>query len=63
MKVTGPDGKIIETGSIRLDTADKTMIIVPLSGPLPDGKYTVDWQAVSADSHKVKGTYSFESMK
>jgi methionine-rich copper-binding protein CopC len=41
----------------------KTTIIVPLSESLPDAKYTVEWQAVSADSHKVKGKYNFESMK
>jgi methionine-rich copper-binding protein CopC len=63
VKVTGPDGKVIKTGPVRQDTADKTTVIVPFTGPLPDGKYTVEWQAVSADTHKVKGTYSFESMK
>jgi methionine-rich copper-binding protein CopC len=63
VKVTGPDGKVIKTGTVKLDPADKTTLIVPLTDPLSDGKYTVDWQAVSADTHKVKGTYSFESMK
>ena len=63
VKVTGPDGKVIKTGPVKLDPADKTTLIVPLADPLSDGKYTVDWQAVSADTHKVKGTYSFESMK
>jgi copper resistance protein C len=63
VKVTGPDGKVIKTGTVRLDTADRTTVIVPLTGALHDGKYTVEWQAVSADSHKVKRTYSFESMK
>ena len=60
---TGADGKVVKTGPVTVDTSDKTTIIVPLAGPLPDGKYIVDWQAVSADSHKVKGTYRFESMK
>jgi copper resistance protein C len=63
VKLTGPDGKVIKTGPVRVDAADKTTIIVPFTAPLPDGKYTVEWQAVSADTHKVKGTYSFESMK
>jgi copper resistance protein C len=63
VKVTGPDGKVIKTGPVKLDPADKTTLIVPLADPVSDGKYTVDWQAVSADTHKVKGTYSFESMK
>jgi methionine-rich copper-binding protein CopC len=34
---------------------------VPLAATVPDGKYTVDWQAVSVDGHKTKGTNGFES--
>jgi methionine-rich copper-binding protein CopC len=63
VKVTGPDGKVIKTGPVKLDPADKTTVIVPFADPLPDGKYAVDWQAVSADSHKVKGRYNFDAMK
>jgi methionine-rich copper-binding protein CopC len=63
VKLTAPNGTAIKTGPAKLDPADKTTVIVPLAAPLPDGKYTVNWQAVSADGHKVKGTYSFESMK
>jgi methionine-rich copper-binding protein CopC len=63
VKVTGPDKKAVETGTAKLDPGDNTVLIVPLSGPLPDGKYTVDWQAVSVDGHKTKGSYGFESMK
>jgi methionine-rich copper-binding protein CopC len=61
--VTGPGKKKVGTGTPTLDPNDKTSLIVPLSAPLPDGKYTVDWQALSADGHKTKGTYSFESMQ
>ena len=63
VKVTGPDKKAVEPGPAKLDPSDNTVLIVPLSGPLPDGKYTVDWQAVSVDGHKTKGSYGFESMK
>jgi methionine-rich copper-binding protein CopC len=63
VKVTGPDKKVIETGPAKLDPSDNTVMIVPLAAPLPDGKYTVDWQAVSVDGHKTKGSYGFESMK
>ena len=63
MKVTGPDKKAIETGQPKLDPDDNTVLIVPLMAPLPDGKYTVDWQAVSVDGHKTNGSYSFESTK
>ncbi len=63
VKVIGPGDKAIETGPVKLDPADNTVLIVPLMTPLPDGKYTVVWQAVSVDGHKTKGNYSFESMR
>jgi methionine-rich copper-binding protein CopC len=63
VEVIGPDGKVIKTGPVKIDPADKTAVIVPLADPLPDGKYTVNWQVVSVDTHKVHGTYIFESMK
>src|SRR5262245_58828623 len=63
VKVTGPDGKVIKTGPVKVDPADKTTVVVPVAAPWPDGKYKVDWEAVSADTHKVKGPYSFDAMK
>jgi methionine-rich copper-binding protein CopC len=63
VKLTGPDKKVIETGPVRLAPGDNTTLIIPLTTPLPDGKYTVDWEVVSIDSHKTRGTYDFESMK
>lgn len=38
---------------------DKTMVITPVQ-PLPAGTYRVDWRAVSADTHNVKGAFSFQ---
>jgi methionine-rich copper-binding protein CopC len=61
--VTGPDKNVVGTGTPTLDPNDKTSLIVPLSAPLPDGKYRVDWQVLSADGHKTTGTYTFESMQ
>jgi methionine-rich copper-binding protein CopC len=63
VKLISSNKKIISTGTPSLDPSDNTTLIVPLSGPLPDDKYTVDWQALSADGHKTKGSYGFESMK
>jgi methionine-rich copper-binding protein CopC len=36
------------------------VLILPLSKPLTSGSYTVDWRVVSADAHKMHGTFSFE---
>ncbi len=59
VEVKGLDGKKIETGGAAADPADKKQLIVPLSTPLADGKYSVDWQAVTDDTHRVKGSYAF----
>jgi copper resistance protein C len=63
VKVTGPAKEAVETGPEKLDPNDNTVLIVPLTATLPDGKYTVNWQAVSVDGHKTEGSYGFESMK
>ena len=63
VRVTGPDKKPVATGTPSLDQNDKATVVVPLAEPLPDGDYTVDWQALSADGHKTKGSYGFQSMK
>ena len=42
------------------DPADKATLIVKFSQPLPAGSYEVNWQVVSADTHKVKGSFSFQ---
>lgn len=35
-------------------------LFLPLAQPLAPGKYVVTWHAVSADTHRVQGQYSFE---
>lgn len=37
----------------------KTMVIKPAQ-PLPVGTYRVEWRAVSADTHRVTGTFTFQ---
>jgi methionine-rich copper-binding protein CopC len=57
--VTGPDGKDVKTGDAKLSAGDDTMLVVPVSGTLPAGVYTVKWHALSTDGHKTNGNYSF----
>ncbi len=59
VKLTGPDKAVVKTGALALDPADATLLIVPLSGALPPGRYGVAWRATAADTHKTQGTYSF----
>jgi methionine-rich copper-binding protein CopC len=53
-------GKTISTGVPVNDPRDQKQLVVPLSAPLTAGHYTVTWHAVSEDTHRVKGEYSFE---
>jgi methionine-rich copper-binding protein CopC len=52
-------GKAIATGKSETDAANKKMLVVPLKEELAPGDYKVEWHAVSEDTHRVKGSYSF----
>ena len=52
-------GKTIATGVAATDPKNRTQLVVPLPAPLMAGHYKVTWHAVSEDTHRVKGEYSF----
>lgn len=52
-------GKAIATGVAATDPKDRKQLVVPLPAPLMAGHYKVTWHAVSEDTHRVKGEYSF----
>jgi methionine-rich copper-binding protein CopC len=52
-------GKTIATGAPVNDPRDQKQLVVPLPAPLKAGHYTVTWHAISEDTHRVKGEYSF----
>jgi methionine-rich copper-binding protein CopC len=58
LKVIGPDKAAVPTGDTTLTNGDTTLI-VPISGTLATGIYTVEWYALSADGHKTDGSYTF----
>lgn len=39
--------------------ADGDSLVVLPTRPLPAGAYKVDWRAVSADAHRMTGSYGF----
>ncbi|SDU90598.1 copper homeostasis periplasmic binding protein CopC [Pseudomonas mucidolens] len=41
------------------DTDKKTLVVTP-AAPLAAGTYKVEWHAVSVDTHKSAGSYSFK---
>ncbi|SEC95216.1 copper resistance protein CopC [Streptomyces sp. TLI_105] len=60
IRVLDPAGRRADTGEIRdLCSGSVVRYGVGLRAGLPDGTYTVAWQAVSADSHPVAGAFTF----
>lgn len=54
------DGKPVAIKSIETDASDKKLLIVTPEQPLAPGAYNVEWHAVSVDTHKSDGHYSFK---
>jgi methionine-rich copper-binding protein CopC len=59
VEVKDQTGKMISTGKAATDPTDKKVLVVPVKEQLPPGDYKVEWHAVSDDTHRVKGSYSF----
>ena len=59
VEVKDQTGRTIPTGKAGTDPANKKLLIVPVNEQLPPGDYKVEWHAVSDDTHRVKGSYSF----
>ena len=51
---------LLNVKSIATLPGDKKTLIVTPEQPLTAGDYVVDWQAVSVDTHKSSGNYSFK---
>ncbi|HEV8149526.1 MAG TPA: copper resistance CopC family protein [Gemmatimonadales bacterium] len=39
--------------------ADSMAAAIPLSTPLPAGKYLVNWRTASSDGHAIRGSFGF----
>ena len=59
VEIKSESGKAIPTGVPVNDPKDQKQLVVPLPALLTAGHYTVTWHAVSEDTHRVKGEYSF----
>lgn len=57
--VRDAEGKQVDKKDGGVDKKDRAIIRVSLPA-LEAGVYTVEWQAVSADTHKVKGDFTFK---
>jgi methionine-rich copper-binding protein CopC len=57
--LTRSDGKKVQTGGSHSDAQKRSDLVVSLP-PLQPGKYQVRWQATSADSHRIQGSFGIE---
>ena len=53
------DSPPISVGPPKSDPSDRAVVIWTLPRPLNPGSYTVQWRVVSADTHKIKGSFTF----
>lgn len=60
VEIKDESGKAVATGIAAVDPKDRKQLVVPLTTPLAAGSYTVIWHAVSEDTHRVTGQYSFK---
>jgi len=59
VEVKDQTGRMMTTGKATTDPANKKQLVIPVQEQLPPGDYKVEWHAVSDDTHRVKGSYSF----
>jgi hypothetical protein len=53
-------GRPLAEGAAHLDARDRSVIVLPLTRPLPPGRYQVRWRAGAGDHHVSTGDFSFQ---
>lgn len=56
MRVVDCDGKQVDDGNV---LARDNTVSVGIDGTIPSGAYVVAWRVISADSHPVRGAFTF----
>ena len=57
--IAGADGQAIATSAATIDPQNKAELVIDLP-PLAPGRYKVSWHAVSVDTHRTEGSFSFD---
>ena len=57
--LSGGDGQAIATGAASIDPQNRAEMVLTLPALAP-GHYQVSWHAVSVDTHRTEGTFSFD---
>ncbi len=59
-KLAGAKGGGVTLGTATVDAAKKgAPIVIPVTGAMGPGSYTVNWSVASDDGHAVKGAFGF----
>lgn len=59
VEVVDADGQRVPAGKATVASDARNRLNVALEQPLASGSYRVNWQVLSVDGHKVKGSYGF----
>lgn len=59
IRLVGPDGRTLTLGALRTSADSANVLIVPITGQLVAGQYTVHWATASRDGHPVQGEFGF----
>ena len=57
--LTSANGAAIPVGKSATSPGDNKILITKIGKPLPPGVYTVNWHAVSVDTHHTQGSFNF----
>lgn len=58
IKLASDAGRAVAVGKVKA-TADSLTIAAPVTGPVPQGKYTITWRTASKDGHVIRGRIGF----
>jgi methionine-rich copper-binding protein CopC len=58
--IASDKGQAITTGKPALNGTNPRQIVVPITGAMEPGTYTVAWFAVGRDAARVTGTFQFQ---
>ena len=59
MTISSEEGRSIATGVASVDPQNRAEMVLKLP-PLAPGHYRVSWHAVSIDTHRTEGTFTFD---
>ena len=57
--LTASDGMVLPTSQPTVDPQNRSVLTVEVGEKLDQGTYTVRWHAVSVDTHRTEGSFTF----